>query len=178
MTRAQPLLKVAGQLGALAFVLGLLGLLVWKIASNDAPVARVGEPVPRFDLPTLSGDERVAVVDYIGKPMVINFWASWCAPCRREAPLLERAAKRYGDRVVFIGVDVRDFNSDAKKFVADYGITYLIAYDGPGKLWEPWGITGLPETFFVDQGGTIVAHKVGEITDDAELDEAIGKTLS
>ena len=175
MTRG---LKVVGQLGALALVLGLLGLLVWKIASDDAPVASVGKPVPRFDLPTLSGDGRVAVADHIGKPMVINFWATWCVPCRREAPLLERAAKRYDDRVVFIGVDVRDFNGDAKKFVAEYGIMYPIAYDGPGKLWEPWGITGLPETFFVDRGGTIVAHKIGEISEETELDEAIRKTLS
>ena len=171
-------LKVVGQLGALALVLGLFGLLVWKIASDEAPVASVGKPVPRFDLPTLSGDGRVAVADHVGTPMVINFWATWCVPCRTEAPLLERAAKRYADRVVFIGVDVRDFNGDAKKFVAEHGLTYLIAYDGPAKLWEPWGITGLPETFFVDGDGTIVAHQVGEITDEDELDEAIRKTLS
>ena len=110
--------------------------------------------------------------------MVINFWATWCVPCRTEAPLLERAAKRYDDRVVFIGVDVRDFNGDAKNFVEKHGLTYLIAYDGPAKLWEPWGITGLPETFFVDRNGTIIDHKVGEITDEADLDEAIRKTLS
>jgi cytochrome c biogenesis protein CcmG, thiol:disulfide interchange protein DsbE len=171
-------LKVAGQLGALALVLGLFGLLIWKIASDDAPVASVGNPVPHFDLPTLSGDKRVAVADHVGKPMVINFWATWCVPCRTEAPLLERAAKRYDDRVVFIGVDVRDFNGDAKSFVEKHGLTYLIAYDGPAKLWEPWGITGLPETFFVDRNGTIIDHKVGEITDEADLDEAIRKTLS
>ncbi|MDX6423531.1 MAG: cytochrome c biosis protein CcmG, thiol:disulfide interchange protein DsbE [Gaiellaceae bacterium] len=175
MTRG---LKVAGQLGALALVLGLLGLLIWKIASDDAPVASVGKPVPHFDLPTLSGDERVAIVDHVGKPMVINFWATWCVPCRTEAPLLERAAKRYDDRVVFIGVDVRDFNGDAKNFVEKHGLSYLIAYDGPAKLWEPWGITGLPETFFVDRNGTIIDHKVGEITDEADLDEAIRRTLS
>jgi cytochrome c biogenesis protein CcmG, thiol:disulfide interchange protein DsbE len=169
--------KAAGQLGALALVLGLLGLLVWKIASDDAPVAQVGKPVPRFDLPTLSGDERVAVSDHVGKPMVINFWATGCVPCRSKAPLLERSAKQYDDRVVFIGVDVRDFIGDAKDFVAEHDLTYLIAYDGPAKLWEPWGITGLPETFFVDRDGTIVAHKIGEI-DQAELDEAIRKTLS
>ncbi len=177
MRRAQPL-KAAGQLGALALVLALLGLLVWKIAKDDAPVANVGKPVPRFDLPTLSGKERVAVADHVGKPMVINFWATWCVPCRTEAPLLERAARRYKQRVVFIGVNVRDFNGDAKDFVAEHDLTYLIAYDGPAKLWEPWGITGLPETFFVDGSGTIVAHKVGEFTDEAELDEAVRKTLA
>ena len=65
-----------------------------------------------------------------------------------------------------------------RKFVDEHGLTYLIAYDGPAKLWEPWGITGLPETFFVDADGRIVAHKVGEITDETDLDEAIRKALS
>ncbi len=170
--------KVAGQLGALALVLGLLGLLVWKIAADDDPVARVGQPVPRFDLPALQGGDRVAVADHLGKPMVINFWATWCGPCRSEAPLFERASRRYRNRVVFIGVDTRDFTGDAKAFVKKYDLTYLIGYDGPAKLWEPWGLTGLPETFIVDRDGNVVEHRVGEYTEEAELDEAIRKTLS
>ena len=171
-------LKAAGQLGALALVLGLLGLLIWKIVSDEPPVARVGEPVPRFDLPTLSGDDRIAVADHVGKPIVINFWATWCGPCRSEAPLLERAWRKYRDQVVFIGVDIQDFTGDAKSFVDKYDLTYPIAYDGPAKLWEPWGLTGLPETFLVGRDGTIVDHKIGEYTDAAELDAAIRKALS
>jgi cytochrome c biogenesis protein CcmG/thiol:disulfide interchange protein DsbE len=173
------LLKIAAQLGALALVLGLLGLLVWKIASDDAPVARVGEPVPRFDLPTLDDDGRVAIVDYIGRPMVINFWATWCRPCRDEAPLLEAAWREYRDRgVIFIGVDTNDFTGDAKDFVDEFRVTYPIAYDGPGRLWEPWGLTALPETFIVDRDGTIVEHRIGEYPDAAELEASIEKALS
>jgi cytochrome c biogenesis protein CcmG/thiol:disulfide interchange protein DsbE len=172
-------LKLAAQLGAVVLVVALLGLLVWKVASDNGPDARVGKPVPHFDLPALEGDDRVTVAEYLGKPMVINFWATWCGPCREEAPLLEQASRKYGDRgVVFIGVDIRDFTGDAKKFVAKYGVSYAIGYDGPAKLWEPWGITGLPETFFVGRDGTIVEHRIGPYDDAATLDTAIEKTLS
>jgi cytochrome c biogenesis protein CcmG/thiol:disulfide interchange protein DsbE len=172
-------LKLAGQLGAVALVLALLGLLVWKVSSDTGPDARVGQAVPHFDLPALEGDDRVTIAEYLGKPMVINFWATWCGPCREEAPLLEAAARKFRDRgVVFIGVDIRDFTGDAKKFVAKYGVSYPIGYDGPAKLWEPWGITGLPETFFVGPDGTIVEHRIGPYDTSVELDEAIEKTLS
>jgi cytochrome c biogenesis protein CcmG, thiol:disulfide interchange protein DsbE len=170
--------KVAAQLAPLALVLALLGLLVWKIASDEGAVARVGQPVPRFDLPNLDDSQRIAVADHIGTPMVINFWATWCGPCRSEAPLLETAWRKYKGRVVFIGVDTRDFTGDAKSFIKKYELTYPIAYDGPAKLWEPWGLTGLPETFFVDRNGKIVEHRVGEFTEPAELDDAIQKALS
>jgi cytochrome c biogenesis protein CcmG, thiol:disulfide interchange protein DsbE len=171
-------LKAVGQIGAVALVLGLLGLLLWKIVSDEPPVARVGEPVPRFDLPALEGDERVALADHVGRPILINFWATWCGPCRSEAPLLETAWRKYKDRMTFIGVDIQDFTGDAKDFVREYDVTYRIAYDGPAKLWEPWGLSGLPETFLVGSDGTIVEHKVGEYSDAAELDEAIRKALS
>ena len=173
-------LKVVAQLGALALVLGLLGLLAWKLTSDERPVARVGEPLPSFDLPQLGDDAaRVSSAQFRGQPLVINFWATWCGPCRDEAPLLERVWRKYRDRgVVVIGVDIRDFTGDALAFAKRYDVTYPLAYDGPGRLWEPWGLSGLPETFFVDRAGVIVEHRVGPYETERELVAAIERALA
>ena len=172
-------LKVAGQLGALALVLALLGLLGWKIAATEG-AAKVGEPAPRFELPRLDDDARtIALTQYRGKVVVVNFWASWCGPCRDEAPVLQRAATANARRgVVVIGVNQRDFVEDARAFVREYGITYPNAYDGPGKLFERYGMTGWPETFVVSRDGTIVEHVAGPIEDAEQLDAAIAKAVS
>jgi cytochrome c biogenesis protein CcmG, thiol:disulfide interchange protein DsbE len=171
------ILKTAGQLGAVALVLALLGLLGWKLFSDEGPAAKVGGPVPAFDLPALDGDGRIVVDGRSGRPLVVNFWASWCGPCRDEAPILEAAWRKYRDRVDFVGVDTRDFTGDARAFVRRFGLTFPMAYDGPAALWDIWGIDALPETFVVDASGTIVAHTtVIETTE--ELEALIERTLS
>jgi cytochrome c biogenesis protein CcmG/thiol:disulfide interchange protein DsbE len=169
--------KVVGQLGALALVLALLGLLGWKLLEDDAPLARVGGPVPSFDLPALDGSGRVTVDASRGRPLVVNFWASWCGPCRDEAPILEAAWRKYRGRVDFVGVDIRDFTTDARAFVERYGLTFPMAYDGPATTWGEWGIEALPETFVVDASGTIVEH-TAVIESAEELETAIEKALS
>jgi cytochrome c biogenesis protein CcmG/thiol:disulfide interchange protein DsbE len=170
-------LKVAGQLGAVALVLALVGLLAWKLIESEEPLARVGGPVPTFDLPTLDGAERVQVSAENGRPMVINFWASWCGPCRDEAPILEGLWQTYKGRVDFVGVNVRDFNGDAREFVDRYGLTFPMAYDGPATTWGTWGIQALPETFVVDGDGTVVA-RMTIIEGASMLSDAIEKALS
>lgn len=173
-------LKIAGQLGALALVLGLLGLLVWKVVSDSAPSATVGGPAPRFSLPRLEDDEQTAGLhSYPRSVRVVNFWATWCFPCREEAPLLQKAWEKYRARgVVVLGVDTRDFISDARSFVRRYGLTYPNVYDGAGKLVEPWGVTAFPETFVIDRNGIIVEHIVGAIDDSAQIEGAIERALA
>jgi cytochrome c biogenesis protein CcmG, thiol:disulfide interchange protein DsbE len=170
--------KVAAQLGALALVLSLFGLLVWKVTSGDE-AARVGDRAPRIDLPQLDGTGRVDTSAYRGRTIVLNFWASWCLPCRDESPLLEAAWRRYRTRgVVVLGIDTRDFIGDGRSFVEKFGLTYPNGYDGPGKLADQYGLTGFPETFVIDREGKIVEHVVGPVEDAQQIHEAIEKALA
>ena len=111
--------------------------------------------------------------------VLIDWWASWCGPCRDEAPLLQSAWERHRSRgVVVIGVDTRDLISDAREFVDKYGVTYPNVYDGPGKLTDSYGLTGFPETFFLDRNGKIVEHVPGPLSDQTQIDAAIAKALA
>ena len=168
-------LKAVAQLGALALVFALLGLLIWKVARDESPDARIGQPAPNFTLPQLENDQgSLSLASYRGKTVVVNFWASWCGPCRDEAPLLQAASVAHrGNGVVVLGVDTRDLIDDARDFVAEYRLAYPNVYDGGGSLWEPWGLTGLPETFVLDSRGRIVAHVRGPIESAEQLDEMI-----
>lgn len=102
-----------------------------------------------------------------GKPVVLNFWASWCGPCKEEVPLLQAAHERYGDRITFLGVDIRDANSDALEFVDEYGVTYPSVRDEEMRVYADYGLTGQPETFFVDARGILVEHVPGPVDEEA-----------
>lgn len=187
---ARPLLRIA-QAMAVALVVGLFALLVWKTIFADSATltnaVRAGErpSAPAFELPVIwnenqtwpgkirsrSADGRVALSELRGYPVVLNFWASWCRPCRDEAPILAAAAQAERGRVVFLGVDVKDFTTDAKRFAEDNGFNYVSVRDTEG-VYDDYGLTGLPETFFVDARGRVVSHVIGEI-DKEQLAEGI-----
>jgi len=155
------------QLAALIGVAALLGLLIWKVAfgrtTGAADELAEGKLVhaPAFTLDRLDRDGQLAVGDLKGKAVVVNFWASWCVPCRDEAPVLQKTYERYRDQgLVVLGVDVNDFRQDARRFMKRYGLTYPVVYDGKGSTVGKWGVRGFPETFFVDRTGKLVGERI------------------
>lgn len=109
--------------------------------------------------------ERIHLASLHGKPVVLNFWASWCEPCQAEAPLLSAAAKTYAAQgVVFIGVAYQTSQKDGQAFIKQHGITYPCGPDPSGDILTSFGITGLPQTLLIDRSGTIVQRFPGQIT--------------
>jgi cytochrome c biogenesis protein CcmG/thiol:disulfide interchange protein DsbE len=118
-------------------------------------------------------DGRVSLAELRGHPVVLNFWASWCVPCKAEAPRLAAAAKAHAGDVLFLGIDVQDFKSDARRFLTKYEANYVSVRDGGDSTYSAYGLTGLPETYYLDRPGRILAHSVGEVSK-TELEQGIG----
>jgi cytochrome c biogenesis protein CcmG, thiol:disulfide interchange protein DsbE len=145
---------------ALALV-ALLGFgLVARGGDNLAP----GDPVPDAELPRLDGEGTGSIADLRGKWVLVNFWASWCDPCRDEAPALQDFYERHGgDRFVVLGIDSQDLSGDALGFVDEFGLTYPMLRDAEGERFDEFGITGLPESFLVDPNGGVSLIRRGPV---------------
>lgn len=176
--------RLGAQIAAVGVVAALLALLVWKVVSEErgdvgAQLARGESPrAPGFDLPRLDEEGELSLASLQGKAVVINFWASWCAPCKEEVPLLEAAWKRYRDQgLVVVGIDAQDFSGDARTFARKNGITYPIVHDGPGDSVGHYEVVGFPETFFVDREGRLVGEHISGPVEEDELNENIELAL-
>lgn len=157
-------LKIAGQVLAVALVAALLALLIWKVSQGSGKRAALHKPAPGFTFSRLDRPGRLSLASLRGRVVVLNFWASWCDPCKREAPALERAWRQWRGRgVTVLGIDAQDLSGDARRFMSKHRITYPVVQDGSGKTYGPYGLTGLPETFFVDRRGRIVKHVLGPV---------------
>ena len=169
-------LKLGAQALAVALVLGLFALLIWKVAQGSHKEAAPGKPAPDFTLSRIGGPGDLQLSSLRGKAVVLNFWASWCSPCKREAPALQAVSKTWGKRVVVLGVDVNDFQGDARGFMRKYGLTYPVVHDNKNVTTPKYGLTGLPETFFLDRRGRIVEHVPGEVRA-ADLNSGVERAL-
>jgi cytochrome c biogenesis protein CcmG, thiol:disulfide interchange protein DsbE len=164
----------------LAVAAALIALLAYGVFINqpargiDAALASGKRPAaPDVSLPRLGSAVPVSLSAWRGKVVVLNYWASWCPPCRDESPLLERWQKRIAPAGgTVLGVDSLDVVSDARAFMRKYGLDYPMLHDGDGHSQQRFGITGYPETFVIDRRGRVAAVRRGTV-DDSFMSRAV-----
>jgi cytochrome c biogenesis protein CcmG/thiol:disulfide interchange protein DsbE len=170
---------------AVGSVVALLGLLIWDMFGTSSGakfttlIKRGKKPAaPVFSLSVLwdrretwpvpmrsrLDDNKLVLTELRGFPVVVNFWASWCLPCRDEAPAFRSVAQRYRGRVAFVGMDTQDLKSAARRFLRRYEVNYVSVRDGSAHTYTAYGLTGVPETYFLDRRGRAVAHSLGAVS--------------
>ncbi len=183
-------LRLAGRTAAVLLATGFVALLAYGLLTKAADTTiddglKRSQTVqaPAFVLPVLQrgdastalsptlgrafADERLALPELLGRPVVLNFWASWCDPCREETPILERTWQQArASGVVFLGLNMQDITDDAREFIAEFRMTYPNVRDRGNGIARDYGVTGLPETFFIAPSGRIVGHVIGAVSPD------------
>jgi cytochrome c biogenesis protein CcmG/thiol:disulfide interchange protein DsbE len=178
-------LRHAGRALAILLAAAFLALLAYGLATksadstiDDALADGRAVPAPSFDLPVLQrgdaadtrvaaslADGRLSLRELRGTPVVLNFWASWCVPCREETPELQRFWRAERERgTLVLGLDMQDLTDDARDFIRDHSMTYPVIRDRGNDVARAYGTTGIPETFFLSPRGRIVGHVVGVVT--------------
>jgi len=153
-------------------VVAVVGLLVYGLVAKGSSRVAIGEPAPNGPLPRLEGGGTGSLAEYRGKWVLVNFWASWCEPCRDEAPALEEFQRRYGsDSFTVLGIDTQDLSSDGRGFAEQYGLGYPQLHDGDGDHADEYGTTGVPENYLVDPQGNVRLLVVGPVTAEYLRDE-------
>jgi cytochrome c biogenesis protein CcmG, thiol:disulfide interchange protein DsbE len=162
--------RLVGQGVAIGLVALLFALLAWSLLTDEggtlAKKANRGDrpAAPDFMLERLDEKGNVRLSALKGRAVVVNFWASWCGPCKDEAPFLEEVWRDNRSRgLVLLGLDSKDFRADAQRFAERFGLTFPLVYDGPGDSASSYGVTGFPETFVIDREGKVVAAFKGGV---------------
>jgi cytochrome c biogenesis protein CcmG, thiol:disulfide interchange protein DsbE len=171
------------QVAAILLLALLIGLFAKSLVDNGTTVsAQVADgkrpQAPNFDLPNLNGQGKLSLDAYRGKIVVLNFWASWCDPCKNEAPVLQELSQRYRPAgVTILGVDEQDLTGDGRSFAAKYHLGYPMVRDTNGDVENRWGLTALPETFVIDRQGKVLDHFAGGV-EGPEVDRALRPLLA
>ncbi len=172
---------------AAVVIVAVVALLVYGVASKDSSASSLDTAVKRGQRPRAPGAAQplpaigrrgaLRLADYRGKVVVLNFWASWCDPCRAEAPLLERAQHRLGQAGTVLGATYNDVESDSLDFARKYHLTYPSGRDVGLKLADRYNTRALPETFVIDRRGRVVAISRGQV-DERFLKRAVHEALA
>jgi cytochrome c biogenesis protein CcmG/thiol:disulfide interchange protein DsbE len=155
----------------------VLTVLVWGFLKSGRSSVRVGAQAPDYVLSLMDGGQ-ISLRDLRGQVVVLNFWASWCSPCRSEAPVLQQVWKTYEDEVAFVGIAYNDVPQRAQAFVERSGVTFPNGLDIKGEIARTYGLTAVPETFVIDGEGVVQAHHIGAIVEPEALVSMIEEALN
>jgi len=178
-TKTYKLLIILGSIG-LVLALVVVGLLLMQGDAKNEYSSKLSsekkELAPNFTLKLVGGGD-FHLSDYKGRPVLINFFASWCLPCREEMPVLEKIAHEYESKgVVFLGIAIDDTEQKIKDFVAKYGVTFPVGLDKTAAIQKSFGLYGIPTTYFIDKQGVINYSHSGSVTEELmqhELDKLL-----
>jgi cytochrome c biogenesis protein CcmG, thiol:disulfide interchange protein DsbE len=160
---------------ALGTALAVIAFVVYVMAKgfgtdpHRVPFLLAGKKAPNFTIKRLDNDTTVSLSDFAGRPIVINFWATWCGPCKTEHPVLDWAARKYADKAVFLGIVFEDNEENTKRFLAENGWSFVQLYDPLSTVAVDYGVSGVPETYFIDRQGVIVGKFAMPFTDPREF---------
>jgi thiol-disulfide isomerase/thioredoxin len=167
----------ARSLAVFLAALALIGLLAFGLISKNSNALAIGDAPPDGSLPKLDGGGSGSIADYRGRWVLVNFWASWCEPCRQESPALESFYRQHRrDDFTVLGIDTRDLSGDGQSFVKRLGITYPQLRDGDGARAHDFGTTGVPENYLVDPRGKLALIRRGPV-DERYLDSYVAPLL-
>jgi cytochrome c biogenesis protein CcmG/thiol:disulfide interchange protein DsbE len=153
--------------GVASALLGVLALVL-AVGSDPAPSSSNagGDRAPAFRLSDVrDASGSVSLQDFEGRPVVLNFWASWCVPCRKEMPALQEVSEEVQDRIAFVGINHQDSRGDALKFLDETGVRFPAGYDPEGATAAAYGLYGMPTTIFISPDGRILERHRGEINE-------------
>lgn len=159
-------MKAWGLTGAAVFLCGALLYVLLQGFGRDpreVPFMMSGKPAPAFTLRALDSGQPVSLEQFRGKPVVINFWASWCGPCKYEHPVIEWGHREFGGEAQFLGVIFEDTEENAQQFLQQLGTSFPQLVDPRSRVAVDYGVAGVPETYFIDANGVIQGKHVGPI---------------
>ncbi len=159
-------------------MLAVVGLLTYGLLSKGSSGVALGDTAPQGALPRLEGGGSESLRDYRGRWVLVNIWASWCIPCREEAPALEALQQEYGGkRFTVLGIDSSDLSDDGRRFVEEFGVTYPQLHDGDGDFADEFGATGVPESYLLDPRGKVRVVAKGAVSEEY-LEEEVEPLLA
>jgi len=170
--------RAAGLLAALS-IIGLVVFVMAKGFGTDphaVPFMLAGKPAPNFTIKRLDKEGIVSLEQFKGRPVVINFWATWCGPCKYEQPVLDLASETYKD-VAFIGIVFEDTEANTRRYLQETGTPYIHLYDPKSTVAVDYGVSGVPETYFINRQGIIVKKSISPFGSPQEFDQQIREIL-